>query len=428
MQEFDEIIGYRAVRKGLEKIADTMRNRETYARLGVRSPRGLLLYGAPGVGKTLMANCLIKASGCHAYTIRKEESGADLIKKINKTFQEAAEHQPAILFLDDMDKFANVDQDHCDADEYVTIQSRIDESSQKDIFILATANVRGKLPRSLIRKGRFDRIIEVGLPSEEDAEKIIYSYLSRKGFSGDIDAKILAEILSGTSCAELETVVNEAGLLAGYERAGSITMDHLIRASLESVLDTQSYDEWDLESKEGEESEISEAALRQRAYHEAGHIVTAEMVSSGSVKLGMILRDNRKGKGGFIVTGKAIFEQNWENAAVVRLGGMAGTEQKTGKKDAGAALDLKQAFYMIRNGMKYTDYLGFHLHSYGYDNSEVLNARQELAVSIEAQKLYQEAKRIIAENMPFFEALVDELLEKDYILAKDIARIRKTIA
>ena len=112
MQEFDKIIGYGSIKKELMRICDIMRNEELYKKLGVFVPSGLLLYGAPGVGKTTMANCFIAASGRKAFVCRKDKPDGDFVNEIKRTFEKAAENAPSIVFLDDMDKFANGDDRH----------------------------------------------------------------------------------------------------------------------------------------------------------------------------------------------------------------------------------------------------------------------------------------------------------------------------
>lgn len=194
MNAFEKIIGYEAIKKELAQISDVLANKEAYERLGVSSPRGLLLHGDPGVGKTLMASAVIKASGRKAFTCRKNSPNGDFVKKIKKTFKDAAEAAPSIVLLDDMDKFANGDDCHPDAEEYVTVQSCIDEIKGKEVFVLATANSLRALPRSLKRAGRFDRVIEVNNPRGEDAVKIIEHYIKGKKFVGDMDAVTVARM------------------------------------------------------------------------------------------------------------------------------------------------------------------------------------------------------------------------------------------
>lgn len=140
MSKFDMIIGYTATKKELKQIADTLRNRDVYDKLGVSAPRGLLLHGQPGVGKSLMASAIIEASERPAFVCRKDKPNGDFIKEIKATFDKAIADAPSIVYLDDMDKFANGDERHPDAEEYVTVQSALTKRKAKNVFVLATAN------------------------------------------------------------------------------------------------------------------------------------------------------------------------------------------------------------------------------------------------------------------------------------------------
>ena len=148
MKEFEKIIGYSAVKKELKQIADILKNDKVYSELGITKPNGLLLYGEPGVGKTLMANCLVEASGLKCFVCRKDKPNGDFINHLKSMFKKALDNAPAIIFLDDMDKFANGDIHRKDAEEYVTVQSCIDEVKGRDVFVLATANNILNLPKN----------------------------------------------------------------------------------------------------------------------------------------------------------------------------------------------------------------------------------------------------------------------------------------
>ena len=273
MRKFDMIIGYGAVKKELKQIADTLKNREYYEKLGVSAPRGLLLHGEPGVGKSLMAAAIIEASGRKAFVCRKDQPNGDFVKNIKETFDKAMEETPSIVLLDDMDKFANGDERHPDAEEYVTVQSCIDNAKSKDVFVIATVNNIYNLPRSLRRAGRFDRIIEVMEPQGNDALEIIRHYLQNKNVASDVDPKLIAHIMDGRSCAELETVVNAAGMYAGFERAEAITMEHLLDACLRIVFEVPT------KAEDGDDNICCAKLLdancesSQIVYHEAGHAV-----------------------------------------------------------------------------------------------------------------------------------------------------------
>ena len=173
MSAFDKVIGYETIKNELLQICDMIHNQEVYTTLGAKMPQGVLLYGDPGLGKTLMAKCFIAESGLKSYTVRKNKGSDDFVGEITDTFRKAKVDAPAIIFLDDMDKFANEDSNHRDAEEYVAVQSGIDDIKGAAVFVFATANDIDKLPDSLKRSGRFDRKIEVCCPSSDDAVEII---------------------------------------------------------------------------------------------------------------------------------------------------------------------------------------------------------------------------------------------------------------
>ena len=427
MNAFDKIIGYSYVKTELQQISDTLKFREVYDNLGVAAPRGLLLYGEPGVGKSLMANAIIEDSGRTAFICRKDQPNGDFVKEIKATFDKAAKNEPSIIFLDDMDKFANGDERHPDAEEYVTVQSCIDEIKGKQVFVLATANNIRCLPRSLRRAGRFDRMIEINTPRGQDAINIISQYLDGKKFVDGIDAKTIARIMDGRSCAELETVINEAGIQAGYQRAESITMEHFMVACLRTVFDVPALcgdDEEDLNFSLAD----SNNEYAQIVYHEAGHAVVSEVLCPESVTL--ISAHNRNGKsGGFTdyYNDRTKTHLYWEKSRIIgSLGGIAAIEQKFGISDMGCERDLDQAFDSTRQLIGNTCLCGFSLHSNGFEDSERLKSEQEHTIATEVEKYYRKAKEIVSMNMEFFEKIAAALSEKGILSAVDIKEIKNS--
>ena len=152
MCAFDKIIGYETIKQEMKQICDMIHNPDIYQSLGAKLPHGLLLYGEPGLGKSLMSQCFMEESGLETYTIRRNKNSNDFIGEITWIFQTAKEHAPAIVFLDDIDKFANEDDRHKDAEEYVAVQAGIDEVRDVDVFVLATANDIEKLIREKMQE------------------------------------------------------------------------------------------------------------------------------------------------------------------------------------------------------------------------------------------------------------------------------------
>lgn len=427
MKAIDKIIGYSGIKGELRQISDTLKNNEIYKKLGVSAPRGLLLFGAPGVGKSLMASAVIEESGRKTFTCRKDKPNGDFVKHIKDTFDKAAENAPSIVYLDDMDKFTNGDERHPDAEEYVTVQSCIDEVKGKDVFVLATVNNIRNLPNSLYRAGRFDRTIEVEAPHGKDAEKIIEHYLKSKKFVDSVDHKTIARIMDGRSCAELETVINEAGLYAGYERAEYITMDHFMEACMRTIFNVaaSSGDDYD---KDYYSSLDCGNSFSHIIWHEAGHAVVSEVLCPESVTI--VSAHSRAGSpGGFTAYYN---ERNttplyWTKSRIVgSLGGMAAIEQKFGFFDAGNSRDLDQAFYTTKDLVVSNCVCGLHLHKNMYEDSQHLWSAQEQAVSAEVEKYYRKAKEILSANSEFLNKVAEALEKKKLLVMADIKAIKET--
>ncbi len=415
---FESVIGYEEIKTELRRLCDILKDTEKYRKLGVHIPSGLLLQGEPGTGKTTMARCFIEESGRKCFTCRKTKSSGKFLEEIVGTFADAGEEAPSIVFLDDIDKFTDKEGRDIDAEEFVTIQSCMDEIRDRDVFVIATANEFYKLPNSLCRSGRFGKVIPVGTPTGKDAEDIVRYYLSGKAVAEDIDIRAISRMLNGQSCATLEEVVNEAGILAGYQGKDIIGMDDMLEAILNEIFD----------APKSPAADNSFAASGRVAYHEAGHIVIAELFDPGSVTVASIRnRANGKGTGGFAViypnggiTERAdIIESN-----IIRsLGGKAATEIVYGTFDPGCNDDLHKAFRLAGNIVDDFCAYGFdkwETHCEPSDNTD----RKELAVAAELDRAYAKAKTLLIENRSFLDALAKALAEKDTIIAKDIEEIR----
>ena len=317
--------------------------------------------GEPGLGKTLLAKCFIDECGLKSYTLRSNKGGDKFVDEITATFEKAKQNAPAIIFLDDMDKFANDDDMHCDAQEYVAVQAGIDFVKGSDVFVIATTNDINKLPDSLVRTGRFDRVIIVQEPTQDDASKIIEHYLKNKKLSDDIDFNDLCKMMSYHSCSDLETLLNEAAIRAGYGKKDCIEMEDLINAVLR--LQYKSPDE--LLQKDKDE-------VRKTAIHEAGHIVVSEVLNPESVGLASVRSKGRSRIGGFIH--KCKDDESLQNQVMICLAVKVATEMYYSDTCAsGCRSDFKSAINLIRNGLteEGTNGVSFlEFKNYRYDLSE----------------------------------------------------------
>lgn len=435
MRGLEKIIGYSDIKEELSQILDILQNKERYLKIGVKPPSGLLLYGVPGVGKTLMAKSLAEASGWKTYYCRKNETTADFIKKLKNTFRKAAETAPSIVILDDMDKYADAMRFKQNVSEYVAIQTCIDEVKGKNVFVVATANNKYVFPDSLVRAGRFDRTIEVNVPKGKDAVDIVSHYLGGKAFVKEVDAQVVARIMDGQSCAALEKVINEAGVFAGYKKSNVITMEHFLEACMRTVFHTPSgvmprYDD-EYYTRDNLTVDLGKKGnlLPQIICHETGHAVLSEILCPGSVTLISSYCSNGE-EGGFtsFYQDENIDHYSWiESRIISALGGMAAVEQNFGTVGIGAACDLDQAFQYVRYLVESECVCGFALHGIRTPGSEDLRSRQEQAVALEIEKYYRRAKELLSENSSFFKAVEQALKEKQLLSAVDIKRIREKL-
>lgn len=425
MKDFENIIGYESVKKELRQISDVLKNKEFYEKLGVRAPRGLLLYGEPGVGKSLMAKELINASERRAFVCRKNKPDGEFINEIKRVFDEAAENAPSIVFLDDMDKFANGDDRHPDAEEYVTVQSCIDEVKDKEVFVIATANRLSSLPESLLRTGRFDRTIKISAPKGDDAIKIIEHYLSNKKIAFGLNAEDISKLMFDRTCADLETVINDAGIFAGYERSDLMRKDHFIKACLHTLHKVSMNDVL----KEELNADISNTSnhLTSIIYHEAGHATVMEVLRPGCVAI--VSAYSKFGEDGGFVLAQNINISCPEDARkeiICALGGRAATDQKFGMYDIGVASDINNAYDICKSlvGGDCICGLSFHTKDW-WEVSDKLKASQEETVSRELERYYAKEKEIIAANTELFEAIAHALAKKGILTFEDIQKIKE---
>ena len=287
MSAFDKIIGYDKIKTELMQISDMIHRPDAYAALGARMPKGLLLDGEPGLGKTLMAMALMEDSGLPCFTVRRCRSEEGFLKTLEETFGKAADAAPSMILLDDMDKFSS---DEFSTAEFTAVQGCMDKVWDKPVFVIATVNDADTLPDSLLRCGRFDRQIIVHRPDTEDAEEIIRHYLERQVAAPDIAISDLAMLLVHSSCAELESALNEAAVYAAYDRSSTISAAHFIRA----VLTTVHHVSPDISDADKEDQEAS-------ARHEAGHIAVMELLAPGSVAFATLFSKRPRDCSGFIL-------------------------------------------------------------------------------------------------------------------------------
>lgn len=417
MNAFDRIIGYEKQKHELKMLCDMVNNSEKYRELGVRLPRGLLIYGVPGVGKTLMATALIEEMGRKCYTLRKDVADDEFIYKIGVTFAMAKANTPSVVFLDDLDKFTS-DENYRNPEEFVAVQSAIDDVRDADVFVIATANDFSALPKTLMRAGRFDRLMQLNAPDKTEAKEIISHYLKDKKVSSDISPDVIARILNGKSCAVLESVLNEAGIYAGYEGENEISRRHIVHA----VLRLETHE--DIFGRS-----ISDAAKLEVTFHEAGHAVAAYIFDKDS--LGIISVGSPYNETGAVT--QILLPDDYfyslklmEQRAVAILAGRAAVEIKFGHICAGTFSDLDNAFSIAQRLVMNYGVSGFR---FMYcKNFKMLVPYQKIDDSMDEvnrmfERMYEQAKEVLHAHWHKVELLAAALVERGTLLYDEVEEL-----
>ena len=408
MKNFDGIIGYQKEKAEILQICDMLKNREYYEGLGAKLPRGVLIEGEPGVGKTLLATAFLKESGLKSYVVRRSRKGGEFAEALERIFEEAKANQPSIVLLDDMDKFTINDKNR---EEYVAVQTCIDSVKGENVFVIATVNETKNIPDSLLRAGRFDRRIRMKVPRGKDSYNIISYFMDQKGFLPETNRDDVAKMLEGNTCAELETVINEAAIYAGYERKDKIELEHLVRAYLKQRFNFDAFDE-DEDPKE----------LEMVAYHEAGHLIVLDIIKEGSVGLASISAQD----GGFVKRCETLKRRPYE--VLVALAGKAAAELKYGWVASGAMSDIRKATSMVSDGYGDSATGGFALADVSrFHESPDATHQREIVTSARTEEYLFKAKEIIAANMEYLEKVARALIEKRVLLNSDVKKIRESV-
>ena len=398
---FDEIIGYEDVKDQLRMLVDMLKHPEEYAKCGVKINDGLLLSGEPGTGKTTLAQCFIKETGRKSYILRKKASDGAFLEKITDVFAEAEANAPSVILLDDIDKFTDEDRNNLDSEEFAAVQAGIDEVKGQDVFIMATANKSYKLPDSLTRHGRLGNEICVRKPVLSERVRIVRHYLDQAGVGNE-------------NCSTLETVVNNAGMRAAYNRRPKLTMEDMVEVCLDMIFNTPRTT-----------IPLSENALKRNANHEAGHILAAELLDPGSVAIASIRHGDGSKQGLVRYCRKPDAEDTMsdlENYIRVSLAGKAANEVVYGDADPGVNGDMHNAFDLARKIVDNFCSFGFDTWIEDENNQfSAENRNREMASLL--RRYYLEVKQLLTQHRELLDKLTNALIEKTTLTFSDVQMI-----
>lgn len=414
--KFENIVGYEQIKKELELINNAISNYKLLRPKGIITPRGVVLVGAPGLGKTLFATEFAKESKREIFLVRKTEPSVNFCKRFKAILEDASLKQPSIIVLDDMDQWKNSDRFEENSDVFSILQSYIDDCIGSDVFIFATVNSLFKIPESLYRSGRLNPI-KLYEPCFNDKKRIIELNLKKYKMNRDIDIDYIAKLLQDKSCADLEEVINRAGILAGYKGHTEIStidiVESVLRLNTSIPLDTS--------------SRVTQL-LKQVAYHEAGHVLVSECLEPGSVIVSTI--DGNGSPSGYTMYFQEDESKKSYKARLIRvltlLAGKAAEEIVFGLPSTGCFSDLERAGDVISEEVSDLGLFGFMcLDSHNNKSSESSKWVKNLKITTLLEEYYLRVKYMIVSNREFLNQIADALLDKRLLISKDINDIRK---
>ena len=416
MDKFDEkVIGYDSIKETLRQIADVLKRPEAYKEKGVSMPRGLLMESAPGLGKSLMASILMEESGRKSFVFRRINEGNTFLGEMKDIFDVAKEEAPSILLLEDLNLYVESNSPY--APEWACLQACIDETSDADIFVIATTNDTRYMPQSLLRPGRFDYILNLNPPLGKTAEDIVSYYLCDKNLAKDVQISDIVKAMPQVSCATLETVMNLAAINSVYRDHAHVQKEDIIDALLKVV--------YNLRKADCEEDPQEHQMI---AVHEAAHAVVGEVLHSGSI--GIITIRGSHGAIGGMESGFAVYaksEEEFQDEIIKTLAGKAGTALIYGIMDIRAAADIKKADQLLDIWLCHFAGGGFSGVEPGENRlSEPRLSYNEAIKSAKLEELYRRSYKILYDNRDFLLAVQKELLEHETLLNSDLAKIRES--
>ena len=329
----------------LMELRDYLRAPEKYARYGARMPRGVLLFGPPGTGKTLLARALAGEAGVPFFAL----SGSDFVEKyvgvgasrVRELFHKARKAGRCVIFIDEIDALGKRRDDHASDERDQTLNALLSEMSGfytgDGVVVIAATNRVETLDPALLRPGRFDRQIEVGLPGREERLRILRLHARNKPLEDAVDLEGMAAMTAGFSGAGLENLLNEAAIGAAMRGDGGIGMDDLRRAYRRTAVG------------EDRPSAASDRERRLIACHEAGHALMSRLLLPENRLARVSILPSGRGAAGYNLTVPQervlLGRRELEGQICVLLAGRAAEAAAFGQDGvtAGAANDLARA-------------------------------------------------------------------------------------
>ena len=446
---FQEVAGLEEEKEDLEEIVDFLKNPKKYIELGARIPKGVLLEGPPGTGKTLLAKAVAGEAGVPFFSI----SGSDFVEmfvgvgasRVRDLFQDAKKNAPCIVFIDEIDAVARrrgtgMGGGH-DEREQTQNQLLVEMDGfgvNEGIIVMAATNRVDILDPAILRPGRFDRKVAVGVPDVKGRKEILLVHAKNKPLADDVDLEQIAHTTAGLTGADLENLLNEASIIAAKQDRKFVKQEDIRQAFIKVGV-----------GSEKKSKVITEADKKITAYHEAGHAILfheldkvdpvylISIIPTGPGALGYTMPVHEKDD---VHVTRGMMLQD----IMVSLGGRIAEQITFDDITGGAAQDIKQATKTARNMVtKYgmSEKLG--MICYNDDDEEVFIGRdiahpkslsEATAGEIDAEvrtiinDCYAKAKAIIMDKRDVLETCANLLIEKEKLTREEFEALFVQIA
>ena len=440
---FKDVAGVEEEKEELEEIVEFLRSPKKFTDMGARIPKGVLLVGQPGTGKTLLAKAVAGEAGVPFFIM----SGSDFVEmfvgvgasRVRDLFEQAKKNAPCIIFIDEIDavgrqRGAGLGGGHDEREQ--TLNQLLVEmdgfGTNEGVIVLAATNRPDVLDKALLRPGRFDRQIVVPAPDVAAREKILEVHSKNKKIADDVDLKVIAKNTSGFSGADLENVLNEAALLAARRDLKQISMQEIEDAMVKVTM-----------GPEKKTRVRSEKENKLVAYHEAGHAVVSRFLETQDPvhQISIVPRGMAGGYTMYRPTEDKSFmsKTEMEENIVSLLGGRVAEKLILNDISTGASNDIERATKIARDMVtKYgmSEKIGAIMFGSGQeevflgrDFAQSKNYSEETAALIDEETKrivdegYNKATQILSEHIDKLHAVAKVLLEKEKIDAEEFDSI-----
>ena len=431
--KFDDVAGLDEEKNELIEIVDFLKKPDKFYKMGAKVPRGVLLCGKPGTGKTLIAKAIAGEANVPFISM----SGSEFIEmfaglgasRVRKLFEKAKKIAPCIIFIDEIDAIGSrrTNASGAESENNQTLNQLLVEmdgfETDETIIVLAATNRPEMLDKALLRPGRFDRQINISTPDLKGREEILKIHSKDKKLENDISLKSIAEDTAGFTGAELSNILNEAAIIATIKRHNAINKNDLDEALKKVTVGLEKHSRV-----------ISDKDKKLTAYHEAGHAIVSKFLETQTdVKEVSIIP--RGVAGGYTMYKSDedkyyISKTEMEEKLIALLGGRAAEKMALDDISTGASNDIEVATKIAKDmitvyGM--SDTIGpislkadnpYELEIYGEKMEDAIGAEIKILID----NAYIKAQSILAENMDKLDEIAKALLEKEIITAEEFER------